>query len=155
MGVISTIRNVKIQLLAVANAADFVRMASGAYSAGRSQGMASMPTAKKKLKRNSITIATRPHPLLPLETIPARIAMQSPCPAQAKSIRLRRPRRSRHQIGTSDEMKYAMPLKPARSKEVECGMPTETSKMTGAYCDSVSKKADNGCESFFEIDLHM
>lgn len=148
IGVISTTRKVKIQLDAVARAADFVRMARGAYSAGRSQGMASKPTAKKKLKRNSITIATRPHGLLPSATVPARMAMLIPCPAQAKSIKLRRPSRSSNQIGINDERKYAMPLKPARSKAVEWGMPTETSKITGAYCENVSQTGVDGCLPF-------
>lgn len=105
MGVISTTRKVKIQFDAVASAADLVRMASGAYSAGSNQGMASKPTAKKKLKRNNITMAARPQDLLPFATVPARTAMQIAWPPQAKSIKLRRPRRSRHQIGMSDDIK--------------------------------------------------
>jgi hypothetical protein len=47
IGVISTTRKVKIQFGAVAKAADFVRMASGPYSAGRTHEIASIPTAKK------------------------------------------------------------------------------------------------------------
>lgn len=76
IGVISTTRNVKIQLDAVASAADLVRIASGAYSAGSNHGIASNPTAKKKLNRNSITTATKPQVLPPFETVPARTAIQ-------------------------------------------------------------------------------
>jgi hypothetical protein len=45
-GVISTTRKVKIQLLADANEAALVRIASGAYSAGKSHGMARRPMAE-------------------------------------------------------------------------------------------------------------
>jgi hypothetical protein len=71
----------------------------------RSQGMASKPTAKKKLKRNSITMATIPAAWLPSETVPAKMAMQAPCPATAKSMSLRRPRRSMTQMGIREEIK--------------------------------------------------
>jgi hypothetical protein len=76
-GVISTTRKVKIQLLAVARAAALVRIARGAYSAGKSHGMANRPTAKKKLNKNNMMIATIPALLLPLATVPARIAMHA------------------------------------------------------------------------------
>ena len=76
-GVISTTRKVNIQLLAVARAADLVRIARGLYSAGKSHGIASKPTAKKKLKRNNMTIATMPAGREPLLTVIARTAMQS------------------------------------------------------------------------------
>jgi hypothetical protein len=82
-------------------------MGRGAYSAGttlfslakdggyekyvRSQGIASSPTAKKKLNRKSITVATIPAEWPPSYTVPARIAMHAHCPAAAKSIRGRRP----------------------------------------------------------------
>ncbi|KAH3669256.1 hypothetical protein OGAPHI_001377 [Ogataea philodendri] len=104
-GVISTTRNVKIQLLAEPSAAALVLIASGAYSAGSSHGMASSPTAKKKLNANSITVATIPQAVLPLETVPARIAMQAPWPVAAKSINFLRPTRSSSQIGISDDAK--------------------------------------------------
>ena len=85
-----------IQLVAVARAADRVRIASGEYSAGtvqalagmlcgdalrkivQSQGIASRPTAKKKLNKNSMTVATKPAACPPFHTVPARIAMQAP-----------------------------------------------------------------------------
>ena len=67
--------------------------------------MARRPTAKKKLKRKSMTTATIPHAVLPSFTVPARIAMQTHCPAAAKSINLRLPRRSITQIGTIAEKK--------------------------------------------------
>lgn len=83
-----------LQFDAVASEAARVRIANGAYSAGtwdfvregtkakiwrylRSHGIARSPTAKKKLKRNSITMATIPPDLVPVETDPARIAMQA------------------------------------------------------------------------------
>ena len=47
-----------LQLDAVASAAALVRIARGAYSAGKSHGMASKPTAKKKLNPKSMTTAT-------------------------------------------------------------------------------------------------
>jgi hypothetical protein len=59
-GVISTTRNVKIQFEAEARAAAEARMGNGAYSAGSNHGMASKPTAKKKLNRKSIVAATTP-----------------------------------------------------------------------------------------------
>lgn len=76
-GVISTTKKVKIQFEAVARAAALVRMASGAYSAGSSHGIARSPTAKKKLKRKSMTMATIPPALLPLATVPASTAMHT------------------------------------------------------------------------------
>jgi hypothetical protein len=57
---ISTTRKVKIQFDAVAKAADFVRMASGAYSAGRTHEIASIPTVKK-LKRKSMIMSVGYH----------------------------------------------------------------------------------------------
>lgn len=105
------------QFDAEAKAAALVRMANGAYSAGRSQGIASKPTAKKKLNRKSMRMATIPALLLPLETVPARIAMHAPWPTAAKSISLRRPRRSIIQIGTREDRKYATPLNPANSRD--------------------------------------
>ena len=87
------------QFDAEASAAAWVRIAKGAYSAGHSQGMASMPTEKKKLKRKSMTMATRPALLLPLDTVPARTAMHVPWPAAANIIRRRRPSRSMTQMG--------------------------------------------------------
>ena len=59
-GVISTTRNVKSQLLAELKLAAFVLIASGAYSAGNSHGIARSPTAKKKLNINNMTVATMP-----------------------------------------------------------------------------------------------
>lgn len=59
--------------------------------------MASRPMAKKKLNMNSMMAATIPAGLLPLDTVPARMAMQQDWPMTAKSISLRRPRRSRTQ----------------------------------------------------------
>lgn len=95
----------KIQLLAEARLAALVLIASGAYSAGNSHGIASKPTAKKKFKRNSITIATTPADLDPFETVPASIAMQQACPVHAKSMSFLRPKRSSNQIGTREEKK--------------------------------------------------
>ena len=83
-----------LQFDAVASDAARVRIANGAYSAGtlflvsqgsqfeiqrdiQSHGIASSPTAKKKLKRKSITIATTPPDLEPVETVPARMAIQA------------------------------------------------------------------------------
>jgi hypothetical protein len=43
----------------------------------RSQGIANRPTAKKKLKRNSMMMATIPAALPPFETVPARMAIQA------------------------------------------------------------------------------
>lgn len=102
---ICTTRKVNIQFEADANAAAGVLMARGAYSDGRSQGMASIPTAKKKLKRNSMTDAMIPHVVLPLETVPARIAMQHIIPMTANNINFRRPSLSRIQMGGRDEKK--------------------------------------------------
>lgn len=126
-GVISTTRNVKIQLDADASAAALWRIASGAYSAGttsrldlrnnnnqdgtqieersedlRNQGIASKPTAKKKLNANSMIDATIPAEVEPSDTVPARIAIQQPCPAAANSISFRRPSLSMIQIGMSE-----------------------------------------------------
>lgn len=100
-----------VQLVAVAKDAERVRMARGAYSAGtvrnismalknirrrrknlQSQGMARRPTAKKKLNINSITVATKPEEWVPSQTVPAKIAMQHPCPMTANIMSLRRPR---------------------------------------------------------------
>lgn len=103
--VIWTTRNVKIQFDADARAAAGVLIASGAYSDGRSQGMASMPTAKKKLNKNSIAEAMMPEALFPFETVPARTDMQQHIPMTANNISLRRPSLSRIQIGGSDETK--------------------------------------------------
>lgn len=75
---ISTTRKVKIQFDAVAKAADFVQIASGAYSAGSNHGMARRPTAKKKLKRKSITIAPIPADLLPFATVPISYNVSGP-----------------------------------------------------------------------------
>jgi hypothetical protein len=96
-------------------------MARGAYSAGtvrdvsmarknkgrdrknlQSQGMARRPTAKKKLNRNSITVATKPEAWDPSQTVPARIAIQQPCPITANIISLRRPRLYRVSISSQD-----------------------------------------------------
>jgi hypothetical protein len=103
--VICTTRKVNIQFEAEARAAAGVLIASGAYSEGRSHGMASMPTAKKKLNRNSIAEATMPEALFPFETVPARTAMQQHIPVHANNISFRRPSLSRIQIGGSDETK--------------------------------------------------
>jgi hypothetical protein len=43
----------------------------------QSHGIASNPTAKKKLKRKSITVATYPADLVPFATVPANIAMEA------------------------------------------------------------------------------
>ena len=99
--------NVNIQLEAVASAAAFVRIASGVYSAGSNHAIASKPTAKKKLNRNNITVATIPAEVLPSWTVPARMAMQHPWPTTANSINFRRPKRSMVQIGTKVEKKSA------------------------------------------------
>lgn len=103
--VICTTRNVKIQFDAEARAAAGVLIASGAYSEGRSHGIASIPTAKKKLNRNSIAEATIPEALFPFDTVPARTAMQQHIPVQANNISLRRPSLSRIQIGGREETK--------------------------------------------------
>lgn len=100
-----TTTKVKIQFEADASAAAGVRIANGAYSEGNSHGMASIPTAKKKLNRNSIAEATMPEAVLPFDTVPARIDIQQHMPMTANSISLRRPRRSRIQIGGSDDTK--------------------------------------------------
>lgn len=99
------LRKVKIQLLAEDSAAIGVLTASGAYSEGSSHGIASIPTAKKKLNRNSITEATIPEALLPLETVPASTDMQQHMPMTANSINLRRPSLSNIQIGGSEDRK--------------------------------------------------
>lgn len=52
-----------------------------------------------------MTVATIPLAVLPLYTVPARIAIQQHWPAQANSISLRRPRRSKIQIGGNEEKK--------------------------------------------------
>jgi hypothetical protein len=96
---------VKIQLLAEDRAAMGVLTANGAYSEGSSHGIASIPTAKKKLKRKSITEATMPEALLPLETVPASTDMQQHMPMTAKSMSLRRPSLSKIQIGGSEDRK--------------------------------------------------
>ncbi|KAK5635813.1 hypothetical protein RRF57_011525 [Xylaria bambusicola] len=83
----------------------------------RSHGIASRPTAKKKLNKKSTTIATIPAGLDPFDTVPAKIAMQAAWPVAAKSMSLRRPSRSMIQMGTSDEKKYATPLKPASKSD--------------------------------------
>lgn len=102
---ICTTRNVNIQLLADDSAATSDLMAKGAYSAGRSQGMANIPTAKKKLKRNSMTEAMIPQVVFPLDTVPARTDMQDIMPMTANSISFLRPSLSRIQIGGRDEKK--------------------------------------------------
>lgn len=56
-----------------------------------SQATPNKPTPKKKLNRNSITVATIPAAWPPSNTVPARIAMQPHWPAAAKSMSLRRP----------------------------------------------------------------
>lgn len=94
--------------------------------------MASKPTAKKKLNMNSITVAIIPEVVLPLEIVPANIAMQEHMPMHANSISLRRPKRSMIQIGGSEDTKYATPLKPARSRERLYDNPTLLWKMLGA-----------------------
>ena len=99
------LRKVKIQLLAEDSAAIGVLTASGAYSEGSSHGIASIPTAKKKLNRKSITEATIPEALLPLETVPASTDMQQHMPMTANSINLRRPSLSKIQIGGSEDRK--------------------------------------------------
>ena len=99
------LRKVKIQLLAEDSAAIGVLTASGAYSEGSSHGIASIPTAKKKLNRNSITEATIPEALLPFETVPASTDMQQHMPMTANSINLRRPSLSNIQIGGSEDRK--------------------------------------------------
>lgn len=43
----------------------------------RNHGIAKRPTGKKKLKRKSITVATMPPVELPVETVPARIAIHA------------------------------------------------------------------------------
>lgn len=43
----------------------------------RNQGIAKSPTAKKKLKRKSITMATIPAALPPFDTVPASMAIQA------------------------------------------------------------------------------
>ena len=99
------LQNVKIQFDADASAATGVRIANGAYSEGNNHGIASMPTAKKKLNRNSMTEATIPEALLPFETVPASTDIQQHMPMTANSMSLRRPSRSKIQIGGSDERK--------------------------------------------------
>ena len=99
------LRKVKIQLLAEDSAAIGVLTASGAYSEGSSHGIANIPTAKKKLNRKSITDATIPEALLPLETVPASTDMQQHMPMTANSISLRRPSLSKIQIGGSEDRK--------------------------------------------------
>lgn len=98
----------------------------------RNQGIANNPTAKKKLNKNSMTVATRPAEVEPFQTVPARIAMQAHWPAAAKSISFRLPSLSMIQIGMSDEKKYATPLKPARRRARSCERPTDSWKMVGA-----------------------
>ena len=99
------LRKVKILLLAEDIAAIGVLTASGAYSEGSSHGIASISTAKKKLKRKSMTEATIPEALLPLETVPASTDMQQHIPMTAKSINFRRPSLSKIQIGGSEDRK--------------------------------------------------
>lgn len=68
----------------------------------RNQGIASNPIAKKKLNANNIIEATIPAEAEPSDTVPARIAIQQPCPAAAKSISFRLPSLSMTQIGMSE-----------------------------------------------------
>ena len=70
MGVISTTRKVKMQLLTVVTAVARVHNARSANLAGRA-------SVRKNLNRNSMTIATIPVLLLPFATIPASTAMQA------------------------------------------------------------------------------
>lgn len=132
MGVISTTTNVKHQLDILASAAAGARIGRGAYSAGRSHGMASRPTAKKKLNMNNMTAATIPGAPALTDVVPARIAIHPHCPAAANSMRGRRPTRSRSQMGMRDDKKYATPFAPESSRERLWLMPTDCSKMTGA-----------------------
>ena len=108
----------------------FCRIASGAYSGGRSQGMASKPMPKNMSNRDIHTIATIPQfdPHAPVEaaTVPARTAMQQPCPVTAKCIRIRRPILSMIQIGINDDNQNAMPKKPERRPERCCVRPTDS-----------------------------
>lgn len=115
----------------------------------QSQGMARRPVAKKKLNRNSMTVATKPAACPPSQIVPAKTAIQQPWPMTANIMSLRRPRlekisimsglrhgstyRSIVQIGTREEKKYAIPLKPANSNAVWWDIPTDCSKMTVAY----------------------
>ena len=95
----------KIQFDADARAAAGVRIASGAYSEGNSHGIASIPTAKKKLNKKSIAEATMPEALFPFDTVPARTAIQQHIPMTANNMSFRRPSLSRIQIGGSEETK--------------------------------------------------
>jgi len=96
---------VNIQFEADAKAAAGVRIASGAYSEGSNHGIASMPTAKKRLNKKSIAEATMPEALLPFDTVPARTDIQQHIPMTANSISFRRPSLSRIQMGGSEETK--------------------------------------------------
>ena len=101
-----------IQLDAEARAAAGALIGSGAYSDGKSQGIAKSPMAKKKLdpphfstmihlvvstfsrpsthlKRNNMVAATIPVALYVTEVVPARTAMQQHCPTAAKIMSLR------------------------------------------------------------------
>lgn len=80
-------------------------MGVGEYSEGSSQGIASRPTAKKKLNRKSMVAAIIPVPLWDTEVVPASTAMQHACPMTAKSMSFRRPIRSMIQMGMSEERK--------------------------------------------------
>lgn len=42
------------------------------------------------------------------------------------------------QIGIKDEMKYATPLKPESNSDKLCDRPTDSSKITGAYCNELA-----------------
>ena len=121
----------------------------------RNQATPRNPIPKKKLNRNSITVATIPASWPPSHTVPAKIAMQAHWPLAAKSMSLRRPSlnhyylshlrysedttyRSITHIGTIAEKKYATPLNPATSRAVLWSIPTELSKITVLYCTHIS-----------------
>lgn len=101
------------------------------------QVIASQPMAKKELNTKRNTVATTPYlvssfgaPLgnvIPVDTVPERIAIDAIIPNAPKSIKVCRPVRSIKGIGTSEARLYSVPFAAARSRAISGPKPSEFS----------------------------
>lgn len=99
-------------------------MRRGTISAGYNQVMPSQPMAKKVLKTKRKTIPAIWYGGSLLELTPARIAIVAACPAAPKSMSFRRPTRSTRKTAGQEAMKYSVPFRAARSRDMKLVKPS-------------------------------
>jgi hypothetical protein len=113
----------KIQFDEVDRALAGARIRSGVISAGYSQVIPSQPTAKNELKTKRSTMPAIWFGLAVEAPTPASAAMVAACPAAPKSISFRRPTLSTKKTAGHEAMKYSVPLRAARRRDMNGDMP--------------------------------